>query len=70
MSNGDVENIVKCIKKHLRNNFPKGVCVPSPDEANEDGATRFVQKQFKEAGLDCPRDTARGVVRRAWDQVR
>jgi hypothetical protein len=70
VSNGDVENIVKGIKKHVGNNFPEGVFVPSPDEANEDDAIRFVQKQFKEAGFDCPRDTARGVVRRAWDQVR
>ncbi|MCV7140630.1 hypothetical protein H7J76_15850 [Mycolicibacterium fortuitum] len=33
MSNRDVENIVKGIKQHVEDNFPKGVSVPSPDEA-------------------------------------
>ncbi|GAT01605.1 ATPase [Mycolicibacterium fortuitum subsp. acetamidolyticum] len=40
------------------------------DPADEEDAIRFVQKQFKEAGFDCPRDTALEVVQHAWDQVR
>lgn len=70
MSDRDIENISKSIKKHVDDNFPEGVSVPGPDGADEDDAVRVVQKQFKEAGFDCPRDTAREVVQHAWDQVR
>jgi hypothetical protein len=68
MSELDVENIFKGIKKHVEDNFPKGVPVPSSDEAEGVDAIRLVQKQFKEAGFECPRDTAREVVRHEWDQ--
>jgi hypothetical protein len=46
-------------------NFPKGVNVPTG--VSEDKAVRAVQKQFRDAGFDCPHETARGIARHAWD---
>ena len=57
------------IGDYIEKNFPKGVLVLTPDEASEDDAARDVQRQFTDAGFDCPDDTARGLVRKAWKQA-
>jgi hypothetical protein len=55
------------IEAYVQKNFPKGVSVPTG--VSEDEATRAVQEQFREAGFDCSDETARGIVRHAWDNA-
>jgi hypothetical protein len=52
------------VRSYINENFPKGVNVPTG--VSEDEAIRSVQEQFKEAGFECPEETARGIVQEAW----
>jgi hypothetical protein len=62
--------LYRAVKQHVDDNFPKGVSVPTPDEASEEEAIRSVQKQFTDAGFECPEDTARGLVQEAYKRHR
>jgi hypothetical protein len=63
----DIDKIAAQIEQHVKDMFPKGVNVPQG--VSEDEAARAVQKQFTDAGFDCPDDTARDLVRKAWEQA-
>jgi hypothetical protein len=52
------------IQRHVDDNFPEGVNVPT--DVSEDDAVRVVQEQFQEAGFECPEETARNLVQEAW----
>jgi hypothetical protein len=39
-----------------------------PAGVSEEEAMRTVQEQFRKAGLECPDDEARRIVRSAWDK--
>jgi len=52
------------IRRHVDENFPKGVSVPTG--VSEDEAIRSVQEQFQKAGFGCPEETARRLVQEAW----
>lgn len=67
MSNDDwAGEIAKAVEQHVQQNFPKGVSVPVG--VSDEEAVRTVQKQFKDAGFDCPEDTARDLIRQAHEQ--
>lgn len=64
MGNDDIASqIAKAVEQHINKNFPKGVSVLTG--VTDDEAVRDVQRQFQEAGFDCPDETARDIVRRA-----
>jgi hypothetical protein len=52
----------------LAKNFPKRGNVPTG--GSDDEAARAAREQFREAGFDCPNETARNIVRHAWDSNR
>ena len=67
MGNNDwADEVAKAVEQHVKDNFPKGVSVPTG--VNDDEAVRAVRKQFQDAGFDCPDETARDLVRRAREQ--
>jgi hypothetical protein len=55
------------VQRHVDENFPKGVSVPTG--VSEDEAIRAVQEQFQEAGFACPEETARMIVQEAWHRA-
>jgi hypothetical protein len=59
------DNVADRIRKHVDENFPKGVSVPTG--VSEDEAVRAVQEQFTKAGFGCPEKKAREIVRKAWE---
>jgi hypothetical protein len=64
MGNDDwADEVAKAVERHVKENFPEGVSVPTG--VSEDEAVRAVQKQFEDAGFGCPDETARDLVRRA-----
>lgn len=60
------DDLTTQIEDYVEKNFPKGVSVPTG--VSEDEAIQAVKKQFRDAGFDCPDETARGIVQHAWEQ--
>jgi hypothetical protein len=52
------------VRNYINENFPKGVNVPTG--VSDDEAIQAVQQQFRDAGFDCPDETARGLVHEAY----
>lgn len=42
--------------------------MPLPGEATDDEAIRAVKEQFTDAGFDCPDETARDIVQKAYNK--
>jgi hypothetical protein len=65
--NAVADDLSTQIEDYVKKNFPKGVSVPTG--VSEDDAIQAVKKQFRDAGFDCPDETARGIVHHAWGQA-